>query len=193
MTKKSIRSTQTEKNLLAAFAGESQARNRYTFFASVAREEGYEIVAKFFEETARNEEQHAKQFFKFLEGGDLDFCGSYPAGVISNTLANLKAAAEGEYEEWDNLYPEFAQVAADEGFTAISLKFHQIAAIEKRHEKRYRELLETLKKGQIFAKTEKQEWVCSKCGHVHYDLQAPEVCPVCAHPKAYFEIENDKF
>lgn len=193
MNKKSIRGTRTEHNLMAAFAGESQARNRYTFFANQARKEGYEIVAKFFEETAANEEQHAKQFFKFMEGGDIDFCGSFPSGVIGDTLANLKAAAEGEYEEWDNLYPEFAQVAADEGFAAISIKFLMIAAVERNHESRYRELYDAVKAKNLYHKKEAVEWRCEKCGHLHNGTEAPEVCPLCSQPQSYFEIENDKF
>lgn len=193
MSTKSVKGTKTEQNLLKAFAGESQAKNRYTFYASVAKKEGYEVIAKYFEETAHNEEQHAKQFFKFLEGGMVEITAAYPAGVISVTTDNLLEGAEGEYDEWANLYPEFARVAQEEGFPAIAAKFTMIAKIEKDHEERYRKLLETLKEGKMTKKDTAQKWRCRKCGFVIEALEAPEKCPVCDHPRGYFEIMDDKF
>lgn len=193
MEKKSIRGSQTEQNLLKAFAGESQANKRYTFYASQARKEGYEVIAKFFEETAANEEQHAKQYFKLLEGGMVEITATYPAGIIGTTAQNLKEAAEGEYDEWSDLYPEFAKVAQDEGFAHIAVKFRLIAAVEKHHEKRYRQLLETLEASAVFHKDEKVMWRCRKCGYEHIDTDAPDKCPICDHPQAYFEIKNDLF
>ncbi len=193
MTKKSIIGTQTEKNLLKAFAGESQARNRYMFFAKVAKKEGYEVIAKFFAETAENERQHAKQFFQFLEGGMVEITASYPAGIIGNTAQNLLAAADGEGEEWQELYPAFAQVAIEEGFNAIAQKFLLIAEVEKHHEYRYRELLATVEAEGMFKKEDEQIWRCRECGHEHTGENAPQICPVCAHPQAYFEIKCDKF
>ncbi len=193
MTTPSIRGTQTEQNLLKAFAGESQARNRYTFFASQAKKEGYEVIARFFEETANNEEQHAKQFFKFLEGGMVEITAAYPAGMIGNTAENLLAAADGEMDEWSELYPHFAETAEKEGFPQVAAKFRLIIAIEKHHEARYRKLLATLESGEMFKKSEKTAWRCRKCGHVHNGTSAPEKCPVCDHPQAYFEIMHDEF
>ncbi len=191
--KKSVKGTKTEKNLLAAFAGESQARNRYNMFAKQARKEGYEVIAKFFDETAENEKQHAKQFFSFLEGGMVEIVASYPAGVIGSTLENLKEAAEGEYDEWYNLYPESAKIALEEGFDDVALKFSQIAEIEKYHEDRYRGLLAVLSAEGMFKKNEEQIWRCRECGFEHVGTDALEVCPVCNHPQAFQEIKSDRY
>ncbi|HON18255.1 MAG TPA: rubrerythrin family protein [Salinivirgaceae bacterium] len=183
----SIKGTQTEKNLLKAFAGESQAKNRYTFFAKVAKEEGFEQIAAIFSETALQEEQHAKIFFKFLEGGMVEITASYPAGKIGSTKENLLAAAEGEFEEWDKLYPEFADIAEKEGFKKIATAFRLIAKIEKEHEERYRKLYERVCNDSVFSREEEIEWVCRKCGYVHKGKKALKNCPVCNHPEAYFE------
>lgn len=185
--KKSLKGTRTEQNLLKSFAGESQARNRYTFFAKKAREEGYEQIAAIFEETARQEETHAKQFFKFLEGGMVEITASYPAGIITSTAENLLAAAQGENEEWSDLYPEFARIAEEEGFKQIAVKFKAIAKVEAEHEKRYRKLLANIQNGEVFKKKKKTRWVCRKCGFVHESENAPQKCPACDHPQAYFE------
>lgn len=193
MEKKSVHGTLTEQNLLKAFAGESQAKNRYTFYAKKAREEGYEVIAKFFEETANNEEHHAKEFFKFLEGGMVEITAAYPAGIIGTTAQNLLEAAEGEYDEWSDLYPEFAKVAEEEGFPKIAVKFRLIVAVEKDHEQRFRKLLEVLEAGEIFKKDDPQAWRCFKCGYVFKGKKAPEKCPICDHPQAYFEIMDDQF
>lgn len=190
---KSLKGTRTEKNLLASFAGESQARTRYNFFASQARKEGYEVIAKFFDETAENERQHAKQFFKFLEGGAVEITATYPAGMIGTTAENLKAAAEGEYEEWHDLYSEAARIAEEEGFPKVATKFRQIAAIEKHHEARYRGLLETVEVKSVFKKAEEQLWRCRECGHEHIGETALSMCPVCQHPQAFQEIKCDKY
>ena len=189
----SIKGTQTEKNLLKAFAGESQAKNRYTFFAKQAKKEGYEQVAALFMEPAMNEEEHAKIFFKFLEGRDVEITAAYPAGVIGETPDNLKAAAMGENEEWTKLYPEFAEVAAQEGFKRVAAAFKLIAKIEADHEARFLKLLENLEEGRAFLKDEKITWICRKCGHVYVGEKAPEKCPVCAHPKGYFEEKAENF
>jgi rubrerythrin len=183
----SIKGTQTEKNLLKSFAGESQAKNRYTFFAKVAKNEGYEQIAALFMETAMQEEQHAKTFFKFLEGGMVEITASYPAGVIGTTAENLIAAAEGEHEEWEMLYPEFAEIAEKEGFKKIATAFRLIAKVEKEHEERYRKLLERVKAEAVFSREEQIEWQCRKCGYVHKGKKALKNCPVCDHPEAYFE------
>lgn len=193
MEKKSLHGTRTEQNLLKAFAGESQAKNRYTFFAKQASKEGYEVIARYFEETANNEEHHAKEFFKFLEGGMVEITAAYPAGMIGTTAQNLLAAAEGEYDEWADLYPEFAKVAQEEGFPHIAVKFRLITAVEKDHERRFRKLLEVLQAGEMFKKDDSQEWRCMKCGYVHKSKTAPEKCPICDHPQAFFEIMDDKF
>ncbi|MEN8225458.1 MAG: rubrerythrin [Bacteroidota bacterium] len=182
-----IKGTQTEKNLLKAFAGESQAKNRYTFFAKQAKKDGYEQISALFLETAMNEEEHAKIFFKFLEGGDVEITAAYPAGVIASTEENLKAAAMGENEEWTKLYPEFAEVAAREGFKRVAAAFKLIAKIEADHEARFLKLLENLEEGKAFLRDEKITWICRKCGHVHFGEKALEKCPVCAHPQGYFE------
>ncbi len=183
----SIKGTQTEKNLLKAFAGESQAKNRYTFFSKKAKDEGYEQIAALFMETALNEEQHAKIFFKFMEGNPVEITATYPAGKIGITSENLKAAAAGENEEWTSLYPSFAETAAKEGFSKISTAFKLITKIEADHEKRYLKLLENIEENKVFENEPEVEWICRKCGHVHKGKKAPENCPVCAHPKAYFE------
>ena len=184
---KSIKGTQTEKNLLKAFAGESQARMRYDYFAKQAKKEGLEQIAAIFEETALNEKEHAKRFFKFLEGGMVEITASYPAGKIGTTLENLKAAAEGENEEWTELYPHFADVAEQEGFKEVAVAFRKIAEVEKAHEERYRKLYENLNKGMVFKSNGKIVWKCRNCGYLHEGTDAPEVCPACLHPQAYFE------
>ncbi|WP_277465919.1 rubrerythrin [Parabacteroides sp. PF5-6] len=184
---KSIKGTRTEQNLLKAFAGESQARTRYTFFASVAKKEGYEQIAGVFMETAEQEKEHAKRFFKFLEGGMVEITASYPAGKIGTTMENLAAAAEGELEEWDILYPEFAAIADEEGFKQIAIAFRMIAKVEVEHEKRYRQLLANIETNTVFAKEEAIAWQCRNCGYVHEGKNAPQKCPACEHPQAYFE------
>lgn len=190
---KSIKGTQTEKNLLKAFAGESQAKNRYTFFSKKAKEEGFEQIAELFMVTALQEEQHAKQFFKFLEGGMVEITASYPAGVIGTTAENLRAAAMGEHEEWADLYPHFAEVAEQEGFKKIATAFKLIAKVEKEHEERYRKLLNRVESGTVFEREEEIEWVCRKCGYVHKGKKALNNCPVCSHPQAYFEEKGDNY
>ena len=190
---KSIKGTKTEKNLLDAFAGESQARNRYTFFASAAKKEGFEQIAGVFEETANQEKEHAKRFFKFLEGGMVEITASYPAGMIGTTAENLKAAAEGEHEEHAVLYPEFAKIAAEEGFPKIAATFLAVAAVEKEHETRYKILLERVESGKFFERDEEILWQCRNCGYITKGKKAPEICPVCLHPKAYFETEVENF
>lgn len=184
---KSIKGTQTEQNLLKAFAGESQARNRYTYFASVARKEGLEQVAGVFEETANQEKEHAKRFFSFLEGGMVEITASYPAGIISITEMNLEEAIAGENEEWSILYPTFADVAEAEGFKAVAACFRNIAKVEVEHEKRYKELLSHLKEKNFFEREEEIEWQCRECGYVHKGKKAPGACPACLHPQGYFE------
>ncbi len=190
---KSVKGTQTEKNLLAAFAGESQARNRYTYFASAAKKEGLEQIAAIFTETADNEKEHAKRFFSFLEGGMAEIQASYPAGVVGDTLANLQAAAEGEHEEWTKIYKDFAAVAEKEGFDEISRQFLNIAKVETHHEQRYRKLWQNLKDGKVFKKDGKVTWICRNCGYLHEGPNAPEKCPTCLHPKAFFELLCDNF
>ena len=190
---KSIKGTQTEKNLLAAFAGESQARNRYTFFASKAKKEGYEQIAAIFQETADNEKEHAEVFFKHLQGGDVEIMAAYPAGVIGTTAENLLAAAEGEKMEWGTLYPDFAETAQKEGFPMVAHSFKKIAEVEARHEKRYRKLLENVKNGKVFKKDKPIKWKCRNCGYVHEGPEAPKVCPACQHPKSYYEIWTEPY
>ena len=187
MAQNSIKGTKTEQNLLKAFAGESQARNRYTFFASLAKKEGYEQIAAIFLETAEQEKEHAKRFFKFLEGGMVEITVSYPAGIIGTTAQNLLAAAEGEQEEWDTLYPAFAETALKEGFPQVADAFEKIATVEAQHEIRYRKLLANIENGTVFKKAEEIEWQCRNCGYVHKGISAPESCPACLHPQAYFE------
>ena len=189
----SIKGTKTEQNLLKAFAGESQARMRYDYFAKAAKKEGLEQIAAIFEETAENERSHAKQFFRFLEGGMVEITASYPAGVIGTTLENLRAAAEGEKEEWTDLYPSFAEVAEKEGFKKVATMFRLIAKIEKAHEERYRRLYRNLEEGMVFEREGKVVWKCRVCGFLHEAAKAPKNCPACNHPQAYFEIEAQNF
>jgi rubrerythrin len=185
----SIKGTKTEQNLLKAFAGESQARNRYTYFASKAKKDGFEQIAAFFEETAAQEKEHAKLFFKFLEGGMVEITAAFPAGVIGSTAENLLASAEGENEEWTLLYPEFAKVAEAEGFTKIADAFKLVATVEKSHEERYRKLLKNIENNEVFKRTNATVWACRNCGYVHQGENAPETCPCCNHPQAYFELK----
>ena len=184
---KSLKGTKTEQNLLKAFAGESQARTRYTFFASVAKKEGYEQIAGLFMETAEQEKEHAKRFFKFLEGGDLEITATYPAGKIGTTQENLLAAAQGENEEWDVLYPAFAAVADEEGFSAVAAAFRNIAKVEAEHERRYLKLLSRLTDGDFFHRDGKIWWQCRNCGFIIEAQDAPKACPACLHPQSYFE------
>jgi rubrerythrin len=188
---KSLRGTKTEQNLLKAFAGESQARNRYEFFASAAKKEGYEQIAAIFMETAGQEKEHAKRFFKFLEGGAVEITASYPAGVIGTTKQRLKAAAEGEYEEWSSLYPTFAEVAKEEGFNEISIAFKMIAKVEVEHEKRYLKLLQNISEDKVFKKDGKVLWQCRNCGYIYESDEALEVCPGCLHPKSFMQLKED--
>lgn len=185
---KSLKGTQTEKNLLAAFAGESQARNRYTYFASQAKKEDYEQISAIFLETADNEKEHAKVFFKYLQGGDVEITAWYPSGVIGTTAENLLAAAEGEKMEWGTLYPGFAKVAYREGFPEIEQSFRQIAEVESHHERRYRKLLDNVKSGHVFKKNKVVKWKCRNCGYVFEGSEAPKKCPACQHPQSYYEI-----
>ncbi len=180
--------SQTEKNLLAAFAGESQARNRYTFFASVAKKAGYEQIGAIFEETAGNEKEHAELFFKHLKGGMVEIKASYPAGLIASTADHLKAAAEGEKFEWGTLYPNFGDVAEQEGFPEVARTFRMVAKVEVYHERRYNKLLESLQQGKVFKKDAPVKWKCRNCGLVIEGSNAPDMCPTCNHPKAYFEV-----
>jgi rubrerythrin len=188
VTVKSIKRTQTEKNLLAAFAGESQARNRYTYFASQAKKEGYQQIYGIFLETADNEKEHAKRLFKFLEGEEVEITAKYPAGVIGTTKENLKAAAAGENYEHTTMYPEFAETAEEEGFSEIACVMRAIAVAEKQHEKRYLALLGNIEKGKVFKKEKATKWKCRNCGYIHEGTEPPEECPACAHEKAYFEL-----
>ncbi|WP_354003100.1 rubrerythrin [Coprobacter tertius] len=190
---KSVKGTKTEQNLLKSFAGESQARSRYTFFASVAKKEGYEQIAGVFMETAEQEKEHAKKFFKYLEGGMVEITASYPAGIISTTEENLRAAAAGENEEWAELYPEFARIADEEGFPQIAVTFRMVARVEAEHEARYRKLLERVEAGKFFEEEEEIEWQCRNCGYVHKGKKAPAKCPACEHPQAYFERKKNNY
>lgn len=185
--------TLTEQNLLKAFAGESQARNRYTYFSKIAKKEGFEQISAIFLETAEQEKTHAKIFFSFLEGGEVEITAKYPAGVIGTTLENLKASANGENEEWTILYKEFAEIAIQEGFNKIGSIFKLIAKIEEQHEKRYRKLISNIENDKVFNKDEKVKWVCRECGYVHEGEKALEICPVCNHPKAYFEEKAENY
>jgi len=189
----SIKGTRTEKNLLVAFAGESQARNRYTFFAGVARKEGLVQIAEIFEETANQEKEHAKRFFKFLEGGDVQITESFPAGTIETTLDNLRAAAAGEEHEWTEMYPAFAKVAREEGFSQIAAAFEAISISEKQHGKRYRDLADNLEAGRVFKRNGKVVWRCRNCGYLHEAEDAPKVCPACLHPQAHFELLGENW
>ncbi|MBP5591847.1 rubrerythrin family protein [bacterium] len=186
----SLKGTRTEKNLLTSFAGESQARMRYNYFASKAKKDGFEKIAVIFEETANQEKEHAKRMFKFLEGGDLEITATYPAGMISDTLANLKAAAAGEHEEWTEAYPEFARIADEEGFHDIAEMYRKIAVAEKHHEERYNAFIKDLENSGMFAKDREVTWRCLNCGYIHTGKEAPEKCPACEHPQAYFEVLN---
>ncbi len=190
---KSIRASQTEKNLLIAFSGESQARNRYTYFAGIAKKEGLVQIAHIFEETADQEKEHAKRFFKFLEGGDLEITESFPAGGLNSTLENLRAAATGEEHEWMELYPSFAQVARDEGFDSVAAAFDAIAIAEKQHGKRYADLAANLEAGRVFKRDGKVAWRCRNCGYLHEGTEAIELCPACLHPQAHFELLSENW
>lgn len=190
---KSVKGTRTEQNLLKAFAGESQARSRYVYFASVARKEGYQQIAAVFEETAEQEKEHAKRFFKFLEGGMVEITATYPAGIIGTTAENLAAAAAGENEEWSELYPEFAQIAQEEGFPQIASAFKMIAKVEAEHEARYRALLGRVESDKFFEREEEIEWQCRNCGYVHTGKKALENCPACQHPKSFFEPKKNNY
>jgi rubrerythrin len=190
---KSIKGTQTEQNLLKAFAGESQARNRYEFFIKVAKTEGYEQIAAIFQETADQEKEHAKRFFKFLEGGTVEIVAMYPAGKIGTTTENLRAAAAGENEEWTQLYPEFAEIAKQEGFPEVSVAFKMVAKVEQEHEKRYLKLLKNIEDGTVFLKDGKVWWKCRNCGYVYEATAALEMCPVCQHPKAFMELKGENY
>jgi len=188
-----LKGTQTERNLLAAFAGESQARNRYTYFASKAKKEGYVQIADIFEETANQEKEHAKRFFKFLEGGELEITGSFPAGVIGPTVDNLKAAAAGEHYEQTEMYPGFAKTADEEGFKDIASVFRAVAVAEKQHEKRYEDLAANIEAGRVFKREEKVVWRCRNCGYLCEGTEAPNMCPACAHPQAHFELLGENY
>ena len=190
---KSIKGTKTEKNLLAAFAGESQARNRYTYFASAARKEGFEQIANIFSETAENEKEHAKVFFKYLEGGEAVIAASYPSGIICGTKANLEAAAAGEKLEWTALYADFAKVAKDEGFPEIARSFGEIAKVERFHESRYNKLIQNIGQKEVFRKKAAVKWHCINCGYVIEVAEAPAECPACKHPQAYYEILAENY
>ena len=189
----SLQGTRTEKNLLAAFAGESQARNRYTYFASKAKKEGFAQISAIFEETATQEKEHAKRFFKFLEGGDVEITAAFPAGVVGSTAENLAAAAGGEHHEWTELYPSCAAVAREEGFEAVALVFEAISVAEKQHEKQYRDLLANIEAGTVFRKDEPTTWRCRNCGYTHQGEDAPGGCPACAHPQSYFEVLGENW
>ena len=183
-----LKGSRTEKNLLAAFSGESQARTRYTFFASVAKKEGYEQISGIFQETSDNEKEHAQLFFKHLKGGSVEITAAYPAGVIGSTAENLMAAADGEKLEWGTLYPGFAEVAEEEGFKDVGRTFRMVAKVESYHERRYRKLLQNVEQGLVFKKESPIKWKCRNCGHVYEGNEAPEKCPVCDHPKSFFEV-----
>lgn len=189
----SLKGTRTEKNLLTAFAGESQARNRYTYYAGAARKEGYRQIAEIFEETANQEREHAKRMFKFLEGGDVEITAAFPAGVIGTTLENLKAAAAGENHEWTDMYPEIARVAREEGFNDVAVAFDAISVAEKQHEKRYNDLAANIEAGIVFKRDEVTTWRCINCGYVHEGPEAPEICPACIHPTAHFELLGENW
>ncbi len=191
MTK--LKGSKTEANLLKSFAGESQARTRYTYFASKANKEGYKQIESIFLETARNEKEHAKRFFKFLEGGMVEITASYPAGVIGTTEENLEASAAGENEEYTELYPEFAKVAEEEGFPAVAAAYKKIAEVEAEHEKRYLKLLDNLRNDKVFKKEEVVRWKCDNCGYVHEGKEAPKKCPACLHDQKYFELKESNY
>jgi len=190
---RSIKGSKTEKNLLAAFAGESQARNRYTYFASKARKEGFEQISAIFLETAENEKEHAKVFFKYLEGGDVEITAGYPAGVIADTKTNLEEAAAGEKMEWSTIYADFSRVAKEEGFNDVAISFEQIAKVEKFHEARYRKLISNIADGAVFKRKTAVKWHCRNCGYVHEGPDAPSECPACKHPQPYYELLAENF
>ena len=190
---KSIKGTQTEKNLLTAFAGEAQARNRYTFFASVARKEGYEQIASVFTETAGNEKEHAEVFFKYLEGGDVEITAAYPAGIISDTKTNLEAAADGEKLEWSKIYADFEKTAREEGLADIATSFKEIAEVEEFHERRYRKMAKNIADGEVFKKKSAAKWHCTNCGYIHEGTEAPKECPACKHAQAYYELLAENY
>lgn len=191
--KKSVKGTATEQNLLKSFSGESQARNRYTFFASQAKKEGFEQISAIFTETAEQEKEHAKKFFKYLEGGMVEITATFPAGTIADTMTNLREAAAGENEEWSELYPAFAKIADEEGFSMVAETFRQVAKVEYEHEMRYKKLLERVTSGEVFKREEAIEWQCRNCGYVHTGTEAPELCPACQHPQAYFEPKKSNY
>lgn len=190
---KSIKGTQTEKNLLIAFAGESQARNKYTYFAGAAKKEGLMQIADIFEETANQEKEHAKRFFKFLEGGDVEITETFPAGKTASTLENLRAAAAGEEHEWTEMYPAFEKIAREEGFNQVAAAFKAISIAEKQHGKRYQELADNLEAGKVFKRNGKVVWRCRNCGYLHESEEAPNVCPACLHPQSYFELLGENW
>jgi rubrerythrin len=190
---KSLKGTKTEQNLLKSFAGESQARMRYDYFAKQAKKEGLEQISAIFMETALNEKEHAKRFFKFLEGGVVEITAAYPAGKIGTTLENLKASADGENEEWTDLYPAFAEVAEQEGFKEIAVAWKMIAKVEKAHEERYRKLYDNIEAGKVFERNGKIVWKCRNCGYIHEGEKAPKMCPACLHPQSYFEIKETNY
>jgi rubrerythrin len=190
---KQLKGSETEKNLLKAFAGESQARNRYTYFASVAKKEGYEQISAIFLETAENEKEHAKVFFKYLSGGPVEITATYPAGKIGTTAENLLAAADGEKEEWGSIYPSFEKIARQEGFEDIANSFKEIAEVEEKHEKRYRKLLDNVKNKKVFKKDKVVRWKCRNCGYVHEGKEAPDVCPACKHAQSYYELMEENY
>ena len=188
-----LKGSRTEKNLLATFAGESQARTRYSFFSGAAKKEGFEQISAIFSETSENEKEHAKLFFTLLEGGDAEIIATYPAGITGTTAQNLKAAADGEKMEWGTLYPGFGNIAEEEGFIEVARIFRQVAKVEAYHERRYRRLLDTLEHGRVFEKAVPVHWKCRNCGYVHESTEAPLKCPVCSHPKAYFELYCENY
>ena len=190
---KSLKGTLTEQNLLKAFAGESQARMRYDYFSKQAKKEGLEQISAIFAETALNEKEHAKRFFKFLEGGAVEITATYPAGKIGTTLENLQASADGENEEWTELYPEFARIADEEGFKDVAVAFKMIAKVEKAHEDRYRTLYNNIEEGKVFKRNGKVIWKCRNCGYIHESENAPKLCPACLHPQSYFEIKESNY
>jgi rubrerythrin len=190
---KSLKGTRTEQNLLKSFAGESQARMRYDYFSKQAKKEGLEQISAIFAETALNEKEHAKRFFKFLEGDTVEITATYPAGIIGTTLQNLKAAAEGENEEWSELYPEFARIADEEGFKEVAVAYRMIAKVEKAHEERYSKLNKNLEEGHVFERKGVVIWKCRNCGYLHEGKKAPKSCPACLHPQSYFEIQETNY
>ena len=190
---KPLKGTRTEKNLLTAFAGESQARNRYTFFASQARKEGYEQIANIFTETAANEKEHAEVFFKYLEGGDVEITAAYPSGIIGDTLTNLNAAADGEKMEWSEIYSDFEKTAREEGFDKIATSFKEIAEVEEFHEARYRKLAANVAADEVFKKKTVVKWHCTNCGYIHEGTEAPRECPACKHAQAYYELLSENY